>query len=93
MDIHDRNYSCNRIFKNKNKKNIRINNVNLKSFEGLRKLSLKFFDNFLFEFLKKNKNKLKNTLIVLSSDHGKVFADNVSALNNKNCVVLFKRII
>ena len=34
-------------------------------------------------FLKKNKNKLKNTLIVLSSDHGKVFADNVSALNNK----------
>ena len=53
MDIHDRNYSCNRIFKNKNKKNIRINNVNLKSFEGLRKLSLKFFDNFLFEFLKK----------------------------------------
>ena len=83
MDIHDRNYSCNRIFKNKTKKNIQINNNNLKSFEGLRKLSLKFFDNFLFEFLEKNKDKLKNTLIVLSSDHGKVFADNDSALNNK----------
>ena len=83
FDVHDRNFSSNQIFKYiaDEKKNL-TKEIRQEFADDRKLMSLLYVDKLIFNFLNKNKDKLKNSTLVLTSDHGVTFQNGESCLNS-----------
>lgn len=82
-DIHNRNFCSNYLIKIWKDRNKDFENKNKNYFQDNRRLyCLKYFDEELLSFLKKNKNLINDYIVVLTSDHGSVFYNGESPLNS-----------